>query len=150
MTVTFPAYVPDKSGLLQYPRGDIHCCPPDAEHMGKKFLRQREGIFVRPIMSHQQPPGATLLHAVEAFTRGRMKYLPYQSIQVLMNQSFHLGPPLDYLSEHVGLNPKCRTRCLDQIQAERPLFLNNLRRAYNSFFADHDHLHLGLAVGSDQ
>ena len=86
MMVSFPRTYRMSPAFLSIPVATFPRSAPDAQHMGKKFLSERESLFTSPVVGHQEPARATFLHTVYPVAGRSVKYLPQEGVHVLMNQ----------------------------------------------------------------
>jgi hypothetical protein len=75
------------SPAFEHARGERHSGAPHAQHLGQELLGERERGLVDPIVGHQQPAGAALLHRVGAVAGGVLRHLVHQRERVAQQQA---------------------------------------------------------------
>jgi hypothetical protein len=149
-----PACVADESCVLQRGSGDADGLPLHAEHHRQKLMAQLEILFVHPVMGHQQPPSASLLHVMERIARGGLHHLREEDLGVASHE-------IAECAAFPGLTPKifdvhldgtcvrhlneCFTRCdgigcEKRIRAEHPFVTN--RRSLNRCHSTVQEIHV--------
>ena len=69
------AHIFDQSGAFQYACGKGHSWTPATQHLGKKFMRERQYFRIHAVLAHEQPTCQALLQLMQAVTCGHLSYL---------------------------------------------------------------------------
>ena len=79
--------VTDEPGLLQR-RGDhAHGWPLHTEHHSQELVTEIEVLLLHPVVGHQQPSRAALLHLMQRIASRRLHHLCDEDLGVASHQS---------------------------------------------------------------
>src|SRR5690242_4914869 len=87
-------HVMDEPRLLQRFGNEADGWTLDTEHHGEKLMTQMEILFVHPVVGHQQPASAALVHLMERVAGGRLHHL----------RDDHMGVPSNEVAECSGFS----------------------------------------------
>ena len=97
------AFILDQTALPQLVRGNGHSRPRDAQHVGKKVMRDRNAVAVHPVGAKAQPSGEPLFNAVLGIAARGLHGLDQLRLNVAQCQMMKFRRPVEL-----------RFRCLDR------------------------------------
>jgi hypothetical protein len=80
-----PACGADESGMLQRASDDTDGLALHAEHHRQKLMAQLTILVVHPVVRHQQPTSASLLHVMKLIARRGLHHLREEGLRVASN-----------------------------------------------------------------
>jgi hypothetical protein len=81
---------------LEFRRDFAYRGSADPEHLAQKFLRQRELAAGNPVVSHQQPSGATLFYGMAAVACCALRHLHHQHLHVAIENCHEWAAALQF------------------------------------------------------